>query len=385
LWVPRVLLFPLYAVTEYGIRLPTRALVRWIEESHAPAYIGRAFHPLPNFYWSPTFVVDLGVLPSFGLHARWEHAGLRSNQIRVAAATGGADFWLGDIQDRLQLDDFSIGIRGFFLTRPDRVFYGLGPLSSHDARTYYRLTRREAHAFATWDPSTHVSVALDTMYRSEDTGPGWGPYIGTRFQLPDSAPGIGSLQFFMADARVALDSRHDRLGVSGVRLDVRGRYAIDPFDTQRQYVQGEAELQGAVEVIRPNRALVASVYVADSQPLGNEPIPFTHQITLGRDRHQGFLYGRFVGESATVGTLARRWPVWDRMDMFVQGSVGNVFGRHFYGFDPRLFTASLGLGLRTRFDNASSFQMIVAAGSNRFDEPFGIEGIRVFAGIDPGL
>jgi hypothetical protein len=128
------------------------------------------------------------------------------------------------------------------------------------------------------------------------------------------------------------------------------------------------------------------VYAADTQPLGSEAVPFTHQIILGGPaHHQGYLYGRFVGESAVLGTVAWRWPIWDQMDIFLQGSVGNVFGRHFQGFDPRLFTASLGLGMRTRVDNAASFQFIVAAGTRRFDEPFAIEGVRFFASVNPGL
>ena len=384
LWIPRVALFPLYALTEYGFRYPVRALVRGLEETHAVAYLGRALHPTPNFWWSPSLVVDLGVLTSGGLHIRWERAGLPTNSIRGSFATGGADFWLADLQDRLRVDGFTFGVRGYFLTRPDRPFYGLGPRSD-GPRTNYRLTRREAHAFAAWDPTTHFSLALDTFYRAEDTGDGRDPPISTRFQGQDVVPGLGSLQLFIADTHVTIDSRHDRLGPSGVRLDVGGRYAVDPFNREIQFVQGEAELQGAIEVIHPDRALVATVYVADSQPLGSQSIPFTHQIFLGRDRHEGFLYGRFIGESAVLGTLAWRWPIWDQMDMFIQGSVGNVFGRHFQGFDPRLFTGSLGVGLRTRLDNASAMQLILAAGTNRFDEPFGIEGVRFLVSVEPGL
>lgn len=385
LWIPRVLLFPLYAVAQYGVRVPTHAAIEWAEGSHAIAYMARVFHPVPDFSWMPTAVIDLGVLPSVGVHLRWNHAGFQANQLRGTFATGGADFWLADVEDRVRLDDFTFGVRGYFVTRPDRVFYGLGPLSNVDSKTYYRLTRIEAHVFGTWEPSTHVFLALDAAYRDEHTGEGWEPFIGTRFQLPDAAPGLGHVRLFLADARAAIDSRHDRLGVSGVRLDAHARYAIDPTDRQQQFVQAEVNLQGALEVIRPFRTLSLSLYAADTQPLGSQAVPFTDQITLGRDLHQGYLYGRYIGDSAVLGTLAWRWPVWDALDMFVQSSVGNVFGVHFQGFDPRVFSASFGVGLRTRIDNAASFQLIVAAGTTRFDQPFGIEGVRVFANVSPGL
>ena len=57
--------------------------------------------------------------------------------------------------------------------------------------------------------------------------------------------------------------------------------------------------------MRPGRVLGAWVYFAGSVAFGSEPVPFTSLPTLGGPIHQGFRYGRFVGQSVDSSWFSR--------------------------------------------------------------------------------
>jgi hypothetical protein len=170
-----------------------------------------------------------------------------------------------------------------------------------------------------------------------------------------------------------------------VRLEAHGSYAHGIGDPDLQFVYADALLEGGLEVLHPDRVLTLSVYAAQAWALGIAPVPFTHLPTLGLYQQQGYVYGRFVDQSAVVAELDYRYPIWQYLDALLLASTGNVFGTNFAGFDPRLFTACFGLGVRTRFAGRDALEALVAVGTKRFDEPFGIEGVRLYVGINPGL
>jgi hypothetical protein len=130
---------------------------------------------------------------------------------------------------------------------------------------------------------------------------------------------------------------------------------------------------------------VGSLYIADSSDLGGEPIPFTYLPTLGGPRHFGFQPGRFTGQSAAVAQLEYHYPVYTHLDAEWISSVGNVFGPHLRGFDPKLLTASFSVGFRTRFLGSDAFEMLFGVGTTTFDQPFGIDSVRFAFSVDRGL
>src|SRR6266545_2508644 len=74
LWIPRAIFYPLYVLTEFGIRRPVRGLTGFAEKEYVPEYVTKIFNPAPNFWWSPSFIADLAVLVSAGLQFRWTDA-----------------------------------------------------------------------------------------------------------------------------------------------------------------------------------------------------------------------------------------------------------------------------------------------------------------------
>ena len=48
-------------------------------------------------------------------------------------------------------------------------------------------------------------------------------------------------------------------------------------------------------------------------------------------------------------------------------------------------TGSLGVGVRTRYERRAAIEAMVAVGTSRFNEPFEIDSIRLYFGVNRGL
>ena len=106
----------------------------------------------------------------------------------------------------------------------------------------------------------------------------------------------------------------------------------------------------------------------------------------GHELMRGFREGRFVGESASVTTLQYTYPIWVWVDGFVFVDVGNVFGKHFEGFDIAKMTMSFGMGIRTNDDRDIGLELLVGAGTTRFNAPsFEVEQVRFLIGVVRGF
>jgi hypothetical protein len=386
LWIPRVIFFPLHLVTEYGIRRPIRALIEVTENQRILEYIDKILNPTPNFRWSPTLIANLGVLTSGGVQFWWRDAVIPRNEIAAQAATGGQDFWQFAGRDRYTLDEIYFGILGDFLMRPDRPFYGLGNTSDPEALTYYTQTRGTALGFVGWLPSNHLRLEASGGYRFERMSPGRNPSVETRFDVQTEVPAFGDyLHLFVANANVILDSRPNRAHNTGLRWDARGSYTRDVRDKERHWVSIESDLEAALEVISPGRVLSLSLYGIDTIPLASRPVPVMDQAVLGLFRLPGFLWGRYIDQSAVVATLAYRYPVWEHVDALWTIATGNVFQEHFQNFSFSSFVSSFGVGARSRLDGRDAIEVFLAIGTSRFNQPFSIEGFRLHVGLNPSL
>jgi hypothetical protein len=100
LWIPRILLFPLWATTEFLLRRPLSALMRWAE--HLAADAKPPTNPLRFFVFDegrvqliPTLLVDFGNRPSVGFYVRWNEAGHPNHHLRFHFAFWGPDWVKG--------------------------------------------------------------------------------------------------------------------------------------------------------------------------------------------------------------------------------------------------------------------------------------------------
>ena len=92
LWVPRVLLSPLYFVSEYLVRRPLGYAITAAEKAELPGalYDFFAFGPDHKAGIVPITLLDFGFEPSVGLYAFWDDAGFQGHDLRLRGSTWGS-------------------------------------------------------------------------------------------------------------------------------------------------------------------------------------------------------------------------------------------------------------------------------------------------------
>jgi hypothetical protein len=394
-WVPRVVLLPAYVVFEGVIRQPLVLTTRAIEEHHVLDWVKYLL------LWRggrsgllPTFIYDFGLSPSVGFFVFHDDAFGPGQYLTVQ---GG--FWTGgwtsvQAQGGVRVLRDGSGLVSFnaqFVDRPDRVFFGVGPLTSQaDLQNFRQAVVDTSLRFrATLAGPSRLSFWAG--YRHSTFGRGREPSV-TLSEM-ERLPGWGGYQLALAGAVLELDSRDpDRLhaGGSGVRLEARGTFAIDPSGPAPQrlhFLRWGGEAGGFLDFTGANHVLGLRAYVEMLEQTGPSPVPFTELIALGGPLHlQGFLDGRFRGASALVVTAEYRWPVWALLDATVFLSAGNVFSEHLRDLTPAHVYLSWGAGLRSSFSRHVSADLLVAFGTNRLDSPIvGVDSVRALFAISRGF
>ncbi len=147
LWIPRVLLAPLYLASEYLVRRPIGAIIIAVERDKLAQ---RALHVVTlgtaegpkTFGLVPTFYFDSNQLPSVGVYLWWDDVGSRKNHLRFHFATWGPQWLNTQLTDRYDLGAHStVSLRAAFSRRRDLLFYGFGPDSRKvDESRYEAIT-----------------------------------------------------------------------------------------------------------------------------------------------------------------------------------------------------------------------------------------------------
>lgn len=381
-WVPRVLLFPAYVITEYGIRTPIAWALTNLERRGAIDWVLKSRQHRGELHIVPTAVVDLGSITSVGLSLTWRRAFVTGNELRLRIATGGTNTWRLLLHDRYMVTPTALfGLKAEYLERADWRFHGLGPDTREGDEQRFHWARADATAFTQWDVNPHGRLELSTGLRHDRFGdPRWIP------QFP--LPGFENKGTLFARASTFIDSRPaDTPNVTGARFEGRIEYDIDlSRPRSRRWIAYEIEGSVFIEVMHPGRVLGFRAFAAFTDPLSQEPVPLVDLVTLGGfETMRGWFVGRFRGESAAVFTLSYRYPVWYLLDGTVYFEAGNVFGRHLEGFDPRLLFGSAGVGFRSTGHRDVSFDVLLAVGTSRFDEPFALRNVRLALGINRGF
>jgi hypothetical protein len=396
LWVPRILFFPLYVVSEYVLRRPIGAFLVTAEKKNWPAslYNFFAFGPDHKAGFAPLVLADFGFNPSVGLYAFWDDAGFKGNDLSIHGATWGEDWIAGSVTERIKLKGkrvLTLMVSG--VRRPDHVFYGLGPNSLQSDESRYgedlvdghvtlgvpmgRFLRLDGglglksvsiyHGHYDSDPSVEVAAAAHTFALPYGFGRG---YTEEYNQL-----------------RLSLDSRLHAPGGSGARVELEGEQGSDvKFTPESGWVKYAATAGVFYDVGDHGRVLelVGSALFAD--PLGSAPIPFTELVALGGNGlMRGFYPGRLIDRSAAVATFRYRWPIAIWLDGSINASVGNVFGEHLRDFDPGLLRFSGTLGISSRNSADGSIEALVGFGTETFDHGGQIDSIRVVVGTNRGF
>ena len=397
LWIPRVLMSPLYLVTEYVIRRPLGAGISAAEEANLPEvlYDIFAFGPDHKSGVLPTALVDFGFRPSVGFLAFWNDVGGTGQDLQLHGSTFGTDWLAAAFLDRIHLDanpadvftlQFSV------IDRPDKAFFGMGPRSLQSSESRYGLTTLDGGMALDWTflrtSNLHAAIG-DTSYNFHRGHLGDDPTVEDQvnhgvFGNPDGySHGYSEIY-----SRVALGLDSRQKSGTGVRLDLNGEY---DSDVSRHPGQGWVKYGGTAgalfDLTGHKRVLSFSATALFSDPLGSGVvIPFLDQVALGGyGPMKGLLPGRLYDRSAAVGEIAYHWPLWILVDGTIRGEIGNVFGDHLSNFDAKLLRLSGSIGVQTVGLPGNTLELLFGVGTETFDHGAQVDSFRLYVGGTNGF
>lgn len=388
LWIPRILLAPLYLATEYLVRRPIGAVVTAIEKSKLAQRAIYVFTigPKRNLGFSPTLYFDYGRKPAVGAYVWWDGVGSPRNFVRGYFATWGEPLITATLADRYELDPTTaIALRAAYTHRTDNLFFGVGPDSTSRTESRYESTIIEGGP--TFEHRLFAAQVGARNVRFDDATCCNAPSLYTRVRAGDlpAPPRLADDGYstIFQSASFFLDSRSTQ-NETGARLAVRGAPA---FDVSRHpgpsWVHYEASALGAWDVTGTSRVLSLSAHAMFVDPLqgGASAIPFTELVTLGgAGPMRGYLPGRLVGRSAAVATLAYEWPVWSFLDGTIETSLGNVYDAGLKGFSADKLRLSTVFGIRSNSSRDHVFELLSGFGTETFEQGAKVTSFRLAFG-----
>ena len=391
-WVPRILLSPVYFVTEYVLRQPLSIAVPAAERAKWPRKIG-SDHEVG---FAPVALVELNFSPVVGISAFWDDAGFKGDDLRARVEAWPDDWLYGSLTQQVSLaDQRTLQLRVSGLTRPDKVFYGVGPNSLQADQSRYAIRRVDAGAAYEW--RFWRSSRIETAAGVRDVSTKDGHFKGDLTLTQGAAAGAFSVPYGFGreytaqynQVLAAVDNRAVASGPSpGARLELAAEQDNDLRSSPASgWLRYGATAGGYVDVTGRGRILGLSATTLFVDPLGPEPVPFTELIYLGGDHPMaGYYEGRLRGRSAAVASATYSWPIGAWLGANLQVEIGNVFGTHLDGFDVRLLRFSGAFGITVATSKNKPFQdapvqFLVGVGSETFEHGGQLDSVRVMLGV----
>ncbi len=421
LWIPRVLLFPIWVVTEYVVRAPLSALGRAAEDYDLVALLAAE----SKIGVIPSAFVDFGFRPSVGLYFFWNDFLADGNDLRATVGFGGLSFWRAGVADRIPLvtpiglerSRSYIQLEADFLTRADLLFWGIGPSSPDENQSVYGIFTFGAGIRA------HVEPWRGRIFEAWVTGRGTTTNAGAcrdqvsnveggtitricspptiRRQILDGVypapPSYGRpYTTEKSGLRFVLDSREPRPAPgTGIALDASVEHVTDlDAPLLQSWFNWGGVLAGFLDVTGNQRVLSLTLAARFQDAITDATrIPFTELVGAKHiedvpdlDLLRGFQPGRLLGHSAVVATLEYRWPIWAFIDGTLQAAVGNAFdGTHLDDFAFERLRFSFVGGLRSPNHRDHSFNFLVGFGTNTFEDGGEPSAFRLLIGSTTGF
>lgn len=398
LWVPRIIVSPLYLLSEYLIRIPLGALVTWAEREELPELLLDffTFGPDRNAGIFPTALVDFDLRSSVGLYAYGDDFLFDDNDLRVHLAWGGREWIWATITDRYHVDDHSdVALRLWGTQRPDYLFHGLGPDSRFEDEARYETKRfgaRLSYENLPWRASRlWVSTEVESVSFDEDSSCCDEPSLQQQIDqgVLDAPPGWADDYVHLTSRlELAIDNRRERPAPGdGIRVELEGAYGlVVDRAVERRWMRYGGTVGFYWDPSGLNKVLSLSLSALFADPAGSdEVVPFTEQIQLGGLRYlRGFREGRLIGRSAAIARLEYRWPIWIWLDGTLAIGAGNVFAAQLDDFALDKLRMSFSLGLRTIQSRDQSLTFLVGFGTTTVDD-FAVDSVRVTFGTTRGF
>ena len=397
LWVPRVVLFPPWLISEYVVRQPVGALTRAAERDQWPEQIVAffTFGERRQITLFPSVLFDFGLKPSVGFNFAWKYFLAEPNTLRVHFGFWGPDWISTRVIDEYELSaSQTLTFEGQFVRRKDLPFYGIGPESPSSPRLRYQAMTSElsvGYRKTLWRSST-LTARAGMRSLSFGTGSCCGE------QSIDSAVAAGSIpappglgEGYIAEFQgmsLAFDSRRPRpQNGTGIRLEAHGETVFAPArhsHEARAWV-GYGGTAGVALDAGGGRVFGLGANAELVDPLLGT-VPFTDQASLGGSQPmRGYLIGRLVDRSSLVARAQYTWPVWFFLNGVVQADVGNVFGPRFEGFAAELLRLSTAIGIRSNGSPDSGLEILIAGATDPFGSGFRYSSFRLVIGSHHGF
>ena len=396
IWGPRVILFPVYLVTNYVVRAPVGGLATAAEKDSWGQSVFNffAFGPDHKGGIFPVFSFNAGFRPSVGAHFFWEDTFVTGNKVTADAAYGGTVWIRVGLGDRYAFSKYSsLAMEAHWQRRPDNLFYGIGSEVTDDFRSRYAtdvvegsLTYRQVLGALHLDAGARL---YRTVFR--DYTCCGDPTIQQRVDAGAYAapPGLGeNTTAAEVSFQAVIDTRRPVGNRSGFRVGVSGAPGVDVtrgFD--RSWIHYGGGIEGSWDVTGTGRVLSLGVLATFADPLGSQPVPFNELVTVGgAEPFTGFRNGRLRDRSAIGAELSWRWPVFAYLDGVAAVGFGNVFDQHLSNFRWDLLRLNAELGLRTAAAlGASNFQFMFGIGSEPFSQGLRITSFTASFGVTYAL
>ena len=391
LWVPRILLSPLYFTSEFILRRPLGALTIAVERADLArkAYDFFAFGPDHKAGVVPVAFVEYAFNPTVGFWAFWNDAfHIKDNELRGHFEVWPSDWYAGSITDRLPLGKIqTLELRVFEGRRPDNVFYGIGPNSERSSQSRYTDTRFDARL--TLETRLWRLSRFDTTLGIRKVDLFDGHYGSDPSLSQEAATGAFPIPYGFdrgyldpyGRVLAALDTRLDPARGSGVRIEggmeVGGDVKHSP---STGWVRWGGAATAFVDLTGYGRIASLALATQFADPIASQSIPYTELASLGGDKWMhGFYQGRMLGRSTIVAVLKYAWPVAPWLSGDLQLAMGNAFDEHLSGFDAGLLRLSAGLGLTTMTE--LPIEILIGFGTDTVDNGLTPQTARVTLGV----
>ena len=403
LWIPRVVLFPLYVVNEYMLRRPLGALASRAERDRWSDSVVHLFTSAGGSKSSvvPTAAFDLGLLPRVGAVYTRDDLFAAGNALVLRGATWGPRWIEVALADRYALDRGEPGTDpddadhvqiGLAVQRAeDNLFVGIGPDAARSTRSRYGAERFEASAaYHRQLPGPAELDIASGVHRIEFVAGSCcdDPSLDTRIGRGElmAPPGYRD-NYTAAYGRVELtvDTRRPRPEPgTGAYLHASGAPSVEP-GTGQAWIEYGGTAGAALDLTGHRRTLRVELAVDMVDRIAGGAVPFTEYPGLGGELLPGFAPGWLIGPSAAAAQLGYSWPLWLGLDAQARVAVGNAFADHLSDLAPRKLRLSGDLGLSTSTVRDAGFELLVGLGTETFEQGAAVTSVRVMLGTKRGF
>jgi hypothetical protein len=397
LWVPRVILSPLYFVSEYVIRRPLSLVIPAAESAELPRKIRDFFLFGPDHEAGivPVGYAEFGFNPSVGVFGFWNDAFAKDNDWSLHAEAWPTAWYAFTLKESARIDGQRV-VR-FELTgihRPDRVFYGIGPRTLESSQSRFTEAVADENVTLDWRPLRDLRLQVSLGLRSESLGPG---AYGTDPSLErEATTGVFPVPYgfdgrYTAEYNRVVASFDSRRAApapgSGVRGEARLEQGSNLLGTPESgWIRYGATAGAFADLDGFRHVLGLSVTATFADPLGDRPVPFTELASLGGEAPMlGFFPRRMLDRSAAAAALHYAWPVAPGVSGSMEAAVGNAFDQHLQGFRPDLLRFSGDIGLATPEKSGYPIEATIAIGSETFEHGGQIDSVRFKVSVNHGF